>query len=56
MGGKNARQKFNDRIKFIPLKPIMPKEYNSKKREELKKFEHSIMKAANNNIGKEPGE
>ena len=56
MGGKNARQKFNDRIKFIPLKPMMPKEYNDEKRKELKRFEQSIMKASNNNIGKEPGE
>ena len=56
MGGRNASQKFREKYKSIPLKPMMPKEYGIEKRKELKRFEQSIMKASADNIGKEPGE
>ena len=57
MGGKNARQKFKDRIKYIPLNPLMPQKYGIEKRATLREWEKSILKSSNGqNIGKDPGE
>ena len=53
----NKNKKFRKKY-VLKLNPLMPREYNAKRREELRKFEQSILNSKSNkeDIGKEPGE
>ena len=56
MSKKN--KKFREKYAVVPLNPIMPRNFDAKRRKELREWEQDIMKSKLNNedIGKEPGE
>ncbi len=54
---KSKSKKYRDSLKcYVPLHPLMPREYSAIEREKLRKYEAEIMKHNIDDIGREPGE
>ena len=48
MGGRNSRQKRNEKFASIKLNPILPRKYSQEERKKLREFEKKIMNSENN--------
>ena len=54
---KSKSKKYRDSLKcYVPLYPLMPREYSAIERAKLRNFEAKIMKHNIDDIGREPGE
>ena len=53
----SKNKKFKEKYAVVPIHPLMPREYNAKRRKELKEWEKEIMEHKTiENSGREPGE